>query len=209
MAIDLKINFSEIDPNDVGSWPVGLKAAVIVLVCVGVLFGGYYFHTSEQLINLKNEEKKEQELRNVFKLKQNKAVNLPLYKEQMVEMEESFGAMLRQLPSKTEVADLLVDVSQKGLANGLEFDLFRPKEEVPEEFYAELPIEIKVKGSYHEFGQFVSDIAALPRIVTIRDISITPSSKSKSRRGLSSGRTLTMKATAKTFRYLEEDEEGS
>ena len=199
MAIDLKINFSEIDPNDVGSWPIALKSIVIVLVCAGVLFGGYYLNTSDQLLRLEQEEKKETELRNVFKIKQNKAVNLPLYKQQMVEMEESFGAMLRQLPSKTEVAELLVDVSQKGLANGLEFELFRPKEEVPAEFYAELPIEIKVKGEYHEFGQFVSDIAALPRIVTIRDISIK---KSK-------GKTLVMNAIAKTFRYLDDEEEDS
>lgn len=207
MAIDLKINFSEIDPNDVGSWPVALKAIVIAIVCIGVLFAGYYFHVSDQFVNLEKEEQKEQELRNIFKVKQNKAVNLPLYKEQMAEMEESFGAMLRQLPSKTEVADLLVDVSQKGLANGLEFDLFRPKDEVPAEFYAELPIEIKVKGDYHEFGQFVSDIAALPRIVTIRDISIIPATKSRGRKP--SSQQLTMKATAKTFRYLDEDEEGS
>lgn len=200
MAIDLKINFSEIDPNDVGSWPTVLKAIVIVVVSIGVIVGGYYFHTADQITRLEQEQKKEQELRNVFKIKQNKAVNLPLYKEQMVEMEESFGAMLRQLPSKTEVAELLVDVSQKGLANGLEFELFRPKDEVPAEFYAELPIEIKVKGSYHDFGSFVSDVAALPRIVTIQEITIKPmTSRGK-------GRELVMQATAKTFRYLDDEE---
>ncbi len=201
MAIDLKINFSEIDPNDVGSWPTMLKVIVIIAVCIGVLFAGYYLNTADQIERLKVEQKKEQELRDKFKIKQNKAVNLPLYKEQMKEMEESFGAMLRQLPSKTEVAELLVDVSQKGLANGLEFDLFKPKDEVPAEFYAELPIQIKVKGDYHEFGQFISDVAALPRIVTIQDISITPiTTKGKVSK-------LVMDATAKTFRYL--DEEGS
>ncbi len=201
MAIDLKINFSEIDPNDVGSWPTMLKVIVIIAVCIGVLFAGYYLNTADQMERLKVEQKKEQELRDKFKIKQNKAVNLPLYKEQMKEMEESFGAMLRQLPSKTEVAELLVDVSQKGLANGLEFDLFKPKDEVPAEFYAELPIQIKVKGDYHEFGQFISDVAALPRIVTIQDISITPiTTKGKVSK-------LVMDATAKTFRYL--DEEGS
>ena len=200
MAIDLKINFSEIDPNDVGSWPTIVKIGVVIAVCVGVLVGGYYINTADQIERLAVEQKKEKELRDKFKIKQNKAVNLPLYKEQMLEMEESFGAMLRQLPSKTEVAELLVDVSQKGLANGLEFDLFKPKDEVPAEFYAELPIQIKVKGSYHEFGQFISDVAALPRIVTIQEISITPmTSKGKVSK-------LVMDATAKTFRYLDEEE---
>ncbi len=201
MQLKLKINLSDIDPNDVNSWPLAVKVAAIVLVCAGVAFAGYYLHTADQLIELGTVEEKELELRNTFKIKQNKAVNLPLYKEQMEEMSRSFGSMLRQLPSKTEVADLLVDVSQKGLANGLEFQLFKPNDEVPAEFYAELPITIKVAGGFHEFGQFVSDVAALPRIVTLQNIVITPQNSKEAASG------LVIDATAKTFRYL--DEEGS
>ncbi len=133
----------------------------------------------------------------MFSTKAKKAANLDKYKKQMKEMEQSLGAMLRQLPSKTEVAELLVDVSQTGLASGLEFELFKPEPERPLEFYAELPIKLRVKGTYHEFGDFVSGVAALPRIVTLHDFSIQPK-----------GDELTMEATAKTYRYLEEGEGG-
>jgi len=141
-------------------------------------------------------------LRTTFEGKQKKAANLDAYKQQLAEMQESFGAMLRQLPDKTEVAALLVDVSQTGLAAGLEFELFKPTGEVPKDFYAELPIQIQVVGGYHEFGNFISGLAALPRIVTIHNISIAP--RSKRGGGVSSENPLTLKATAKTYRYLEE-----
>ncbi len=141
---------------------------------------------------------KEQELKTVFEKKAKLAVNLEAYEKQLEEMRESFGAMLRQLPNKTEVADLLVDVSQTGLASGLEFELFKPQAEVPREFYAELPISIKVTGDYHEFGDFVSGVAALPRIVTLHNVNI-------SRRDAKSGN-LVMNLTAKTYRYLEDEE---
>ncbi|NOY70775.1 MAG: type 4a pilus biogenesis protein PilO [Gammaproteobacteria bacterium] len=196
------INFRDIDPNDIGSWPLSLKVLVIVVVCVGVLSAGYFFDTQKQLTELENIEKKEIELKNTFTFKQNKAVNLPLYVKQMEEMERSFGAMLRQLPSKTEVAELLVDISQTGLANGLEFQLFKPKDEIPAEFYAELPIKIRVLGSYHEFGNFISDVAALPRIVTLQEIAIRPAKGEKK-----SVEKLVMEATAKTFRYLDESDD--
>ncbi len=205
MAIDLKIDFSElgkIDPHDVSKWPIALKAIVIVALSVGVLGAGYWFDTQDQIAALKVAEKKEQELKDVYKVKQSKAANLEAYRAQMDEMKLSFGAMLRQLPSKTEVAELLVDVSQTGLQNGLEFDLFKPEAEVPAEFYAELPIKVRVSGNYHEFGKFVSDLAELPRIVTLHDFVIKPN-KGAIKNGESS---LIMEATAKTYRYIEEEE---
>ncbi|VAW88844.1 Type IV pilus biogenesis protein PilO [hydrothermal vent metagenome] len=205
MAIDLNIDFSElgkIDPNDVSKWPIALKAIVIVILSMGVLGAGYWFDTQDQIAALEVAEKKEQELKGVYKIKQSKAANLEAYRAQMDEMKLSFGAMLRQLPSKTEVAELLVDVSQTGLKNGLEFDLFKPEAEVPAEFYAELPIKVRVSGNYHEFGKFVSDLAELPRIVTLHDFAIKPN-KGAIKNGESS---LIMEATAKTYRYIEEEE---
>ena len=204
MAINLNIDFSElskIDPNDVSKWPMALRAIVIVLLSIGVLGAGYWFDTQDQIAVLAVAEKKEEELKGVYKTKQFKAANLNAYRAQMDEMKLSFGAMLRQLPSKTEVAELLVDVSQTGLKNGLEFDLFRPESEVPAEFYAELPIKLKMSGSYHEFGTFVSDLAELPRIVTLHDFSIKPGGNGKNGENV-----LLMEATAKTYRYIEEEE---
>ncbi len=205
MNVNLSEFFEELkglDLNDVGSWPVAVKAMAIVLLSVGVLFLGYWFDTQNQLDALARAEQKEQELKQVFERKQHKAANLDAYKRQMKEMERSFGAMLRQLPSKTEVAALLVDISQAGLANGLEFELFKPGEELLQEFYAELPISIKVTGTYHDFGRFVSDVAALPRIVTLHDIAIQQARSGNGEEGA-----LVMSATAKTYRYLEEDEQ--
>lgn len=186
---------NELDFNNIGNWPVPAKAFIILLLCIGVAVGWYYFNTEEQLLDLETAEKKEQTLRSEFENKQAKAVNLEKYKKQLEEMKQSFGAMLRQLPNRTEVADLLVDVSQTGLAAGLEFELFGPQDEVPREFYAELPIKLQVFGDYHELGSFISGLAALPRIVTIHDVSISPRS----------GNLLNMSATAKTYRYLEEE----
>ncbi|AKH21184.1 type 4a pilus biogenesis protein PilO [Sedimenticola thiotaurini] len=186
---------NELDLNNIGNWPTPVKGLVILLLCVAVAVGWYYFNTEDQLLNLETAEKKELALRTEFESKQAKAVNLEKYKKQLEEMKQSFGAMLRQLPNKTEVADLLVDVSQTGLASGLEFELFEPQEEVPREFYAELPIQLRVFGDYHELGNFISGLAALPRIVTIHDVSVTPREDGE----------LEMSATAKTYRYLEEE----
>ncbi|WP_428608857.1 type 4a pilus biogenesis protein PilO [Sedimenticola sp.] len=186
---------NELDINNIGNWPTPVKAFIIILLCVGVGVGWYYFNTEEQLVALDTAEKKEQTLRLEFERKQAKAVNLEKYKKQLEEMKQSFGAMLRQLPNKTEVADLLVDVSQTGLASGLEFELFDPQDEVPREFYAELPIKLVVYGTYHELGAFISGLAALPRIVTIHDVSVSPRKEGE----------LVMSATAKTYRYLEEE----
>jgi len=196
----MEINLSDyrnLDPNNMGGWPKPAKTGVILLICAAVLGLGYYFDTQEQQQQLEKVGKLEKSLKEDFERKQAKAANLEAYKQQMQEMEESFGTMLRQLPSKTEVADLLVDITQTGLASGLNFSLFQPKNEIPREFYAELPITLEVAGDYHQFGEFVSGVAALPRIVTLHDITIKRDKE---------GSSLSMQATAKTYRYLEEEE---
>jgi len=197
MALELS-QFRNLDPNNIGGWPPLAKGGVIAIVCVVVLGLGYWFDTQEQLAVLERVGQKEQQLKGDFETKQAKAANLDAYRQQMTEMEESFGTMLRQLPSKTEVADLLVDITQTGLASGLEFELFKPGNDVPKEFYAELPIEVQVVGAYHSFGQFVSGVAALPRIVTLHNISIGQATKTPG--------ALIMQANAKTYRYLDEEE---
>lgn len=191
-------DLNELDLSNIGVWPTPVKMVLVLVACVLVGVGGYYLDTEGQLKRLDSVEKREVQLRQDFETKQAKAANLEAYRKQLDEMKQSFGAMLRQLPNKTEVAELLVDVSQTGLASGLEFELFKPLGEVPREFYAELPIQIKVTGRYHEFGNFISGLAALPRIVTIHDVKITERGKD------SSG--LLMEATAKTYRYLDEEE---
>ena len=190
---------NELDLSNIANWPLPARAFVIALIFVGVLGLGYWFDIKDQGIRLEKAEQEEQGLRTTFETKARKAANLVAYEQQLEEMKESFGAMLRQLPDKTEVAELLVDISQTGLASGLEFELFKPQNETPKDFYAELPISIRVKGNYHEFGSFISGVAALPRIVTVHDINITPDKD---------GRELTMDILAKTYRYLDEDEQG-
>ena len=192
---ELKQQLNNLDVKDIGNWPVVIKAGGIAILCVVVLVAGIWFDTRPQLDELDQARKKEEQLKADFVQKQHLAANLAVYQQQMEEMKRSFGTMLRQLPSKTEIAELLVDISQTGLSNGLSFELFKPEAEVPADFYAVLPIKIKVAGDYHEFGRFVSDVAVLPRIVTLHDISITPNKDTK---------TLTMELTAKTYRYLEE-----
>jgi type IV pilus assembly protein PilO len=190
------MNINEIDLTNVARWPAAARAVIILFLMSGVVFLGYWFHTKDQLVVLSDAELKEKDLKVIFEKKAEQAVNLEAYEKQLEEMRESFGAMLRQLPNQTEVADLLVDVSQTGLASGLEFELFQPLAENPKEFYAELPINIRVIGSYHEFGTFVSGVAALPRIVTLHNIHISHLP----------GELLAMDLTAKTYRYLEETE---
>jgi len=192
------IDLNNLDLSNIGSWPVAIKGVLIAVVAVGVLALGYFVDIQAQQENLDRITSEEKRLKSDFELKQAKAANLDAYKAQMVEMEDSFGAMIRQLPSKTEVEDLLVDISQTGLASGIEFQLFKPLPEKHIEFYAELPITLKMTGTYHQFGEFVSGIAALPRIVTLENISITGG---KGKKGL-----LTMDVTAKTYRYLDESE---
>lgn len=197
------LNDLNLDPNNIGSWPVAARAIVIVLLCAALLFAGYYLDTSDQLLELETAQNKEISLKKEFETKQAKAINLEAYKEQMLEMQRSFGALLQQLPGKTEVAELLVDISRIGIISGLEFELFKPEAETPKEFYAELPIKIRVKGNYHQFGNFASATAALSRIVTLHDLTLS----SKSKKG-ADGR-MTMDATAKTYRYLDQEEVSS
>jgi type IV pilus assembly protein PilO len=195
------MNLSELnnlDIKNIPNWPVAARLFVVGAAFVGVLGLGYWLDIKDQRASLEKAEAKEKELRQVFEVKAKKAANLAAYEQQLAEMKESFGAMLRQLPNKTEVAELLVDISQTGLASGLEFELFKPQTEVPKEFYAELPITIRVKGTYHEFGSFISGVAALPRIVTVHDINIEPGKNGE----------LTMDILAKTYRYMDENEEG-
>ncbi len=204
------MNLSEIDLNDldfsnIHAWPAAARVVLVALIAVVVLFLGYWFDVKDQLLTLEQSERRESELKAEFERKAAKAANLAAYEQQLEEMKQSFGAMLRQLPNRTEVADLLVDVSQTGLASGLEFELFKPQAELPKEFYAELPISIKVKGRYHEFGAFVSGVAALPRIVTVHDITIQRASDKDKEK---SSNDLVMELTAKTYRYLDEEEEG-
>jgi type IV pilus assembly protein PilO len=198
-------DLNELDFSNIGVWPTPVKVVLVLVACVLVGVAGYYLDIEGQIEKLDAVEQDEVKLRKDFEVKQAKAANLEQYRKQLEEMKLSFGAMLRQLPDKTEVAELLVDVSQTGLASGLEFQLFKPNAEVPREFYAELPIDIKVTGEYHEFGSFISGLAALPRIVTIHNIKII---KPESRRGEAEkgdGK-LTLQATAKTYRYLDEEE---
>ena len=192
------IDLNDLDFNNLGAWPTPVKVGLVVITAIAVLAAGYFLDIKGQQETLDRSRSQEVKLKRDFESKQSKAVNLEAYKKQMKDMEESFGAMLRQLPSKTEVEHLLVDISQTGLASGIEFVLFKPESEQFTEFYAELPIKIKMTGTYHQFGSFVSGVAALPRIVTLHDIFI--------RSGKKEGELLTMDLTAKTYRYLDDDE---
>lgn len=191
------IDLSEIDFSNMGSWPIAGKATFIASACLLVLAIGYFADLSSQFGKLNRAEMQEKQFKQDFRTKYTKVINLDTYKIQMKEMEESFGAMLRQLPSKTEVEDLLVDISQTGLSSGVEFKLFKPENETFVDFYAELPIKMSMTGNYHQFGTFISGVAALPRIVTLHDIDIQSDEKSG---------TLTMDMVAKTYRYLDADE---
>lgn len=189
-----------LDPRDPGRWPLAVRAGAVGLAFVVLtVFLIYFLVWDEQRPALQQREDQEQALRQEYRTKHSKAVNLDIYKQQLKDIERSFGALLRQLPGKTEVPNLLVDISQTGLSAGLEEKLFEPQPEVKKDFYAELPIKIRLTGSYHQFGQFVSGIAALPRIVTLHDIEIKSENKDAYDQ-------LSLELTAKTYRYLDEDE---
>ncbi|MDH5484104.1 MAG: type 4a pilus biogenesis protein PilO [Gammaproteobacteria bacterium] len=198
-----EIDLSQIDIEDIkkiGSAPTPVKILIIVLICLTVAGLGIWQDTTAQLERLELAEKKEIELRNTFDVKQSKAANLDAYVQQLDEMKRSFGALLRQLPNKTEIESLLTDISQTGIASGLEIEFFKPEGLSPKEFYAEFPIKLRVTGRYHQFGRFVSGVAALPRIVTMRNIIIKHPSKD-------SGVRLQMEVTAVTYQYLDENED--
>ncbi|MEE8157500.1 MAG: type 4a pilus biogenesis protein PilO [Gammaproteobacteria bacterium] len=191
-----------LDANDIGRWPFVFRAMLIAIIFVVVTAGGYYYFVVEsQWSVLERVKLEEKELRITFERKQRKAANFSAYHEQLQEMEREFGAMLRQLPGKTEVPSLLVDISQTGLGAGLEEKLFQPSSEVRKDFYAELPIKIRLTGGFHELGKFVSGIAGLPRIVTLHDIEIKP-------RNQDTLGELVLDVTAKTYRYLDDEGDG-
>lgn len=190
---------NELDFSNVGNWPPVAKGILVAVLVAAVVFAVFWFDTRHQQEQLEKLQKEEQTLKDTVKVKAARAAMLDEYKQQLEDMRQSFGEMRRQLPSKTEVAALLVDISQTGLASGLEFELFQPQPEIVKDFYAELPIKIRVTGSYHEFGNFVSGVAALPRIVTLHDITLQPKGRDQSG-------DLVMTATAKTYRYLDEGE---
>jgi type IV pilus assembly protein PilO len=200
------MNFIEelqsLDTNDPGRWPLPFRIGAVVITFVAlVAFGVWMFVVKTEIPLLDRAKLEEQELRATFEQKQRRAANFDAYRTQLAEIERSFGTMLRQLPGRTEVPNLLVDISQTGLGAGLEEKLFQPMGEIQRDFYAELPIRIRLTGSYHELGNFVSGIAALPRIVTLHDITITPAAQNVFDE-------LTLDVTAKTYRYLDEDSAG-
>lgn len=203
--MNLSIDLKRLDFRNIGGWPLPAKAVLVSILCVLVLVAGYYADIQSQQEILEKKKSEETTLKTDFQTKQGKAASLEAYRIQMAEMEESFGTMLRQLPNKNEVADLLVDISQTGLASGLEFELFQPKPELPKEFFAELPIILKVTGSYHQVGEFVSGVAALPRIVTLHEIVAKPKTGGAKKKGEDLDR-LEVQAIAKTYRYLDEEE---
>jgi len=186
-----------LDPRNIGSWPISVKLATLLLLLVLVIFLGYWFDLRNQLSEINSLRERESKLRTAFVDKKRQAVNLPAYQKQLEDIEQAFGALLRQLPDRAEMAAVLTDINQAGLGRGLQFELFKPAaQETTADFYAELPITIRVTGSYHELGAFASDVSQLPRIVTLNDIAVTTT-----REGI-----LTMDAVAKTYRYLDSDE---
>jgi type IV pilus assembly protein PilO len=190
-----------LDPQEPGRWPLPIRiGAVAIWFAVLTLALSYFVVWKQKEPELAQAQAQERTLRTEFTTKHSKAVNLDIYKAQLKDIESSFGALLRQLPGKTEVPNLLVDISQTGLAAGLQEKLFQPGDEQRKDFYAEKPIKLRLTGSYHEFGEFVSGIAALPRIVTLHDIDIKLTGKD------AGADSLTLDLTAKTYRYLDEDE---
>ena len=189
-------DFRTLDPRDPGLWPLLPRIVILVGLFVALLAAAWWFGWSGQFDELSAKERQETQLKSEWLTKKKLAVNLEEHRKQLAEIDRSFGALLRQLPSKAEMEALLIDINQAGLGRGLQFDLFKPGREVAKDFYAELPITIKVTGSYHDLGAFTGDIAKLSRIVTLNDIDITAGKDN----------TLVMTAVAKTFRYLDEEE---
>ena len=197
--MNLVDELQSLDVNDVGRWPLPFRIAVIAIVFVVVVgFGTYWFIIQDKAPQLDRERETEDTLRVTFENKQRKAANYDAYKAQLEQMEQSFGTMLRQLPGETEIPSLIVDISQTGLAAGLQEKLFQPQAEVRRDFYAEKPIKMTLSGGYHEIATFVSGVAALPRIVTLHDITITPEAGDRFDE-------LTLAVTAKTYRYIEDE----
>ncbi len=184
--------------DNIGTWPVPVKIAFAIIVFALILGGGWYQFIKAKTEELAKVQEQEVQRKTTFEAKQRKASNLEALKRQLADMQETFGELLTRLPSKTEVAELLVDISKQGLGAGLEFEVFDPAKEQPADFYVELPIQIRVVGDYHEFGTFISGVSELPRIVTNHNINIKPTGEGE----------LSMTTTAKTYRYIDDEEEG-
>jgi type IV pilus assembly protein PilO len=197
MAIAILDQFKNLNKNDPGSWPPLPKLLLLIALLAAILVAAYFLDWQGQIEQLDAGRNQETQLKEQYKSKKQQAVNLDLYRQQLREIDSSFGALLKQLPNKSQMEALLVDINQAGLGRGLQFELFRPaQQENVKEFYAELPITLKVVGNYHDMGAFASDIGQLNRIVTLNDIALN----------VGKDGTLTMDATAKTFRYLDDDE---
>ncbi|HYP69085.1 MAG TPA: type 4a pilus biogenesis protein PilO [Thiobacillaceae bacterium] len=192
----MNLDLNNLDLRTIADWPLGAKLTTLGLLFVLITGAGWWFDWKSGLDTLEVGQRKEQELKATFVTKKGQAINLQAYQQQLKDIEQAFGALLKQLPNRQEMDALITDVNQAGLGRGLQFELFKPDAEIKSEFYAQTPIKIKVTGGYHDMAAFTSDVAKLPRIVTLHDIAIAPEKDG----------TLTMEATAKTYRYLDEDE---
>lgn len=196
--MNLLEELKRLNPKDPGSWPWVIKLGALAVLLVAIVFAGAFWDWQDQWEALNKTKAEEGKLKETYLAKKKDAVNLDIYRQQLKDIEQSFGALLKQLPNKSDMDALLIDINQAGLGRGLQFELFKPAaSETITEFYAELPITVKVTGSYHDIGAFASDISQLPRIVTLNDISISPGSGKGD---------LVLDTTAKTFRYLDENE---
>ena len=193
-------DFNNIDFKNAGSLPIPVKLVLLGILAIIVIALGYWFLWNPAIDELDQAKAKEQELRQTFLTKKAQAVKVDAYKQQMIDIEKTFGALLKQLPDKSQMDGLLTDINQAGLGRGLEFELFKPGQETVADFYAEMPIQIKIKGNYHDIGAFATDISKLSRIVTLNDLNIAPLNKDVK------DSVLTMEATAKTYRYLDSSE---
>ena len=189
-------DINKLDLKTLADWPLPTKLAALALLCAAIVLAGWWFDWRGGMETLDASRQKETELRGVFTTKKNQAINLDVYTKQLVDIEQSFGALLKQLPNKQEMDALITDVNQAGLGRGLQFELFKPDAETVSEFYAETPIRVKVTGGYHDIAAFVSDISKLSRIVTLKDISMEPAKDG----------VLNMDAVVRTYRYLDEEE---
>ncbi|SFE88356.1 type 4a pilus biogenesis protein PilO [Nitrosomonas sp. Nm166] len=195
--MNLLIELRQLDINNAGNWPVAFKVSALIILFIAIIIAGYFLVWEEQIEALKNAQAQEETLRTTYLAKKKSAVNLSALRQRMKDVKQSLNTLFKQLPDKSEMEALLVDINQAGLGRGLQFELFKPAaNEINNAFYAELPISVRVVGSYHDIGAFASDIAQLPRIVTLNNISITLGNDGK----------LVLDAIAKTFRYLDEEE---
>lgn len=212
--MSFNIDLDDLSLDEIGSWPLSVKVFACVFIALAIFVAGYFLDTKNQLIELSSAQRTEKQLRQEFEKKQHQSASLDAYRMQLIEIRKSFGALLKQLPSKTEVPGLLEDISKTGVASGLEFQLFDPLEEIKHDFYAELPIKIVVIGDYHQFGDFVSRLSELHRIVTLHDFRVrfndtkkpTSQTATQSKDLLKQPR-LVMELMAKTYRYIDLNEQ--